>query len=261
MNLAQTQQAFSAWLRTGSSDAGMFDPNALPGVDIYQNNYRSQLASCLEDSFAITRQWIGGEAFHDAVVHHVERVPPSSWTLDAYPRDFPATLALRYPGDPEVAELATLELSLAEIFVGPDADPIEPKHVAQVDWNNATLRFTPSLDLQTMTTNACAIWTELNAERVPPPAEMLADPVALLIWRKAETPLFRILDSTEGRAVLLMRNGLPFQELCELMVDQMGDARAIELVGQWLGQWLADGLIIRVDQEKRVCAGNKTPFF
>ena len=66
------------------------------------------------------------------MVAHVARVPPSSWTLDAYPRDFPATLAPLYPDDPEVAELAVLELALAEAFVGADAaGPIAPTQAAR----------------------------------------------------------------------------------------------------------------------------------
>lgn len=243
MNLAQTQQAFSAWLRTGAPDAGMFDPNALLGLGIYQNNYRSQLASCLEDSFAITRQWIGGDTFHEAVVHHVERVPPSSWTLDAYPRDFPQTLALRCPDDPEVAELATLELALAEAFVAPDEDPVPAAEAAAADWDSAVLRLTPTLDLQPVTTNTFDICTALGHGATPPAAQLLACPASLLVWRQGETPLVRVVEQAETHALLAARNGLPFASLCAQLVDMEGAERGTALAGQWLGQWLADGLI------------------
>jgi hypothetical protein len=56
---------------------------------VHQNNYRLQLIACLTESFTYTRGWIGGEAFEAAAAAHIDRVPPSSWTLDAYPRDFP----------------------------------------------------------------------------------------------------------------------------------------------------------------------------
>ncbi len=120
MTLAQTQRDFSNWLHGGLTEGRMlFGESAQAGLGVYRNNFRAQLAGCLEESFERTRQWIGGEAFHEAVVRHVERVSPSSWTLDAYPRDFPATLALLYPDDPEVAQLAKLELALANAFVVP----------------------------------------------------------------------------------------------------------------------------------------------
>ncbi len=247
MNLAQTQQAFSAWLRTGASrDAARFGSRARPGLGIYQNNYRSQLVLCLEESFAVTRQWIGSDAFHDAVVHHVERVPPSSWTLDAYPRDFPQTLALRHPEDVEIAELAQLELSLAEAFVGPEKSPVSVERMAMVDWDDAVLRFTPTLDLQDIATNAPAIWTALVNEDMAPAAEYLPEPAALLVWRQDEAFRFRILDASEQRAILVMRNGMSFAALCALLVDDMGDEAGIETAGAWLGQWLADGLLTDV---------------
>ncbi len=244
MSLAQTQRAFSAWLQTGPTDDAMpFGSSAQPGLAIYQNNFRAQLADCLEDSFPQTRQWIGGEAFHDAVVHHVERVPPSSWTLDAYPRDFPATLALLYPDDPEVGELADLELALAEAFVGPDAEPLAAEHIVDVDWDRAILRFTPTLDLSPLTTNAPDIWTALTREEMPPAAALLREQAALMTWRQGEMSRFRIVDGAEQQGILLTRNGLPFAALCAQLVDEMGESEGVALGGAWLGSWLADGLL------------------
>lgn len=244
MSLAKTQRAFSVWLQTGATDAAMlFGPRAQPGLAIYQNNFRTQLADCLEDSFPQTRKWIGGEAFHDAIVRHVERVQPSSWTLDVYPRDFPATLALLYPDDSEVGELADLELALAEAFVGPDAEPLAAERIAQVDWDHAVLRFTPTLDLRPLTTNAPEIWTALTMEEMPPAAALLQEQAALMTWRQDEISRFRIIDSAEQRGILLTRNGLSFAALCAQLVDKMGESEGVALSGAWLGSWLTEGLV------------------
>ncbi|MDY7525197.1 DNA-binding domain-containing protein [Sphingomonas sp. 10B4] len=116
------QRDMRAWLVAADADAAnRYGSAAAAGLLVYQNTYRAQLVACLEESFVQTRAWVGGEAFHHAIVAHIERVPPTSWTLDAYPRDFPATLALLYPDDPEVAELAWIEYALGEAFVGPDS--------------------------------------------------------------------------------------------------------------------------------------------
>ncbi|GAO77500.1 putative DNA-binding domain-containing protein [Sphingopyxis sp. C-1] len=249
MSLAQTQRAFSAWLRTGATDDAIpFGSSAQPGMAIYQNNFRAQLADCLEDSFPQTRQWIGGEAFHDAVVHHVERVPPSSWTLDAYPRDFPATLALLYTDDPEVGELADLELGLAEAFVGPDAEQIAAVRIAQVDWDRAILRFTPTLDLRPLKTNAPDIWNALASKETPPAAMPSPKGAALMIWRQGETSRFRVIDGAEHQSILQTRNGLSFAALCAQLVDQMGETDGVAVCGAWLGTWLAEGLLTDIVQ-------------
>lgn len=244
MTLAQTQRDFTAWLQSGSpEDAARFGPRAAPGLAIYQNNVRAQLAGCLEESFERTRQWIGGEAFHDAVVAHVTRVPPSSWTLDAYPRDFPATLALLYPGDPEVAELAVLELALAMAFVGPDAEAVTAQQVAGIDWDRAILIFVPTLDLHPLTTNAPAIWTALAQDEPPPAAELLPEAATLLTWRNGEEAQFRAIDDSEEQAILCLRNGMTFAAMCEQIVRERGEEQGVALAGALLGQWLSDGLL------------------
>lgn len=249
MTLLDLQRDMRAWLvREDAGAAKRFGADAAPGLRVYQNNYRAQLAACLESSFARTRDWIGGEAFHHAVAAHVERVPPSSWTLDAYPRDFPVTLALLYPDDAEVAELAWLECALEEAFVAQDAQAIAAQQLEGVDWDRAILLFTPTLDLAPLSTNATAIWAALAADEVPPHAEMLPEAGAMLVWRSDQVSRFRAIDQIEEQALLAARAGRPFADLCEAMIAMHGQERGIAKAGQLLGQWLADGLVIGVEE-------------
>lgn len=247
MSLADLQRAFSASIQADVPTSGeCLGMSALPGLTIYQNNFRAQLAGCLEESFEKTRQWIGGDAFHEAVVHHVERVPPSSWTLDAYPRDFPNTLAILYPIDPEVSELAALERALADAFVGPDADRLAAERIATIDWDRAVLTFTSTLDILPLTTNAAAIWTALAEETVPPMGVLLPRAGALLIWRNDEASHFRAIDASEEQALMIMRGGMTFGQFCAGMVETLGEYDGVTIAGAWLGRWLADGLIIAI---------------
>jgi hypothetical protein len=248
MSLIELQRDMRAWLvAEDESAAARYGAPAAPGLRVYQNNYRAQLVACLE-SFERTRDWIGGEAFHRAVVAHIDRLPPSSWTLDAYGRDFPATLALLYPGDPEVAELAWLDMALDEAFVARDADALAADALGGVDWDRAVLQVTPSLDLADLTTNAPAIWSALVAGEVPPAAAPLPEPGALLVWRQDETPRFRAIDQYERQALLALRAGLPFARLCEAMVEALGEEAGIARTGAMLGQWLGDGLIVGIEE-------------
>lgn len=248
MTLLALQRDIRAWLVSDDAAAAeRLGAGAAPGLRIYQNNYRAQLVACLDDSFQRTRDWIGGEAFHQAVIAHVDRVPPSSWTLDAYPRDFPATLAMLYPDDPEIAELAWLDYALGEAFVGADADPLRPEDAAAIDWGQAVLSFTPTLDLADLTTNATAIWAALSAGEVPPALEMLPQPGAILVWRQDHVARFRAIDGDEQQALLSARAGMPFAALCEELVEALGEAAGIAAAGGYLGCWLGDGLIIAAE--------------
>jgi hypothetical protein len=249
MTLIELQRDLRAWLvRDDMAAAGRIGGGAGPGLRVYQNNYRAQLVACLEDSFARTRDWIGKEAFHQAVVVHVERVPPSGWTLDAYPRDFPATLALLYPDDPEVAELGWIECALGEAFVGSDAPAVATDGLGAIDWDRAVLHFTPTLDLGPLSTNVAAIWTALAAGEMPSAVELLPEPGAILVWRQDYVPRFRAIDQIEQQALLAARAGLSFANLCEAIVAAHGQEDGIARAGQLLGQWLADGLITDVEE-------------
>jgi hypothetical protein len=249
MSLIELQRDLRNWLiREDRWSARRLGDDAAPGLRVYLNNYRAQLVACLEDSFARTRDWIGDAAFRQSVIAHIERVPPSSWTLDAYTRDFPATLASLYPSDPDVAELAWIDCALGEAFVGPDAPATDASMLAAVDWDNAVLHFTPTLDLGDLSTNAPAIWTALAAGDVPPAVEFLPEAGAVLVWRHEQASRFRAIDQIERQALLAARGGLSFAGMCDGIVAMQGQDRGTVLAGQLLGQWLADGLITKVEE-------------
>ncbi|MCA1653740.1 MAG: DNA-binding domain-containing protein [Sphingomonadales bacterium] len=245
MTLLALQRDFRDWLHVGEDrQAACFPPSARPGLAVYQNNFRGQIAACLGESFPVTRSWLGGEAFHKAIVVHAERTPPSSWTLDAYPCDFPHTLGRLYPDDREVAELAWLELALAEAFVAADAVPISADALACIDWEHAVLELAPSLQIQPISTNAPAIWSALAGETSPPAAEQLTEPAALLIWRQGERSRFRTTDRAEADALSLIRSGSSFGALCTGLAEASDGDLATAAAASWLAQWITDELII-----------------
>jgi hypothetical protein len=247
MSLLAMQRDMRAWLARQDESAGAsLGADAAPGLRVHQNNYRTQLVACLTASFARTREWIGGGAFEQAAAEHIDRVPPSSWTLDAYARDFPATLAALFPADPEVAELAWIECAMGEAFVGPDVEPLAADVLSDVDWDNAVLGFAPTLDLAELTSNAPAIWSALAQVEVPPAAEQLDAGGAILVWRRGQASHFRAIDRVERQALLWAWAGMPFAQLCEAMVAAWGERGGIARAGALLGQWIADGLIVTV---------------
>jgi len=248
MSLIDLQRDMRTWLHVGDT-AGSRAPAMRAGLAVYQNNYRAQLIECLATSFPVTRDWLGEAAFRYAAADHIDAVPPSSWTLDAYPRDLPATLGRLYPDDPEVAELATFELALAEAFVAADADVIDTARLAGVDWDRAILRFVPSFDIHDVTSNAPALWSAIINGDPPPAAAMLPEPAGLLVWRKDDVSRFRTTDQTEVQAILRARAGAPFADLCTYLVNDLGEAEGVAAAGRWLGQWIGEGLITPIEGE------------
>jgi hypothetical protein len=244
MNLAALQRDFRSWLTVEASDAAArFGDHAEPGLAVYLNNYRSQLMACLGESFATVRAWLGEAAFDGAAASHIDRLPPHSWTLDAYALEFPDTIDALYPEDPEVGELAQLERDLGLAFVGQDAESPDLAALTQIDWNGAILEFVATFTLLRVRTNAGAIWSAINAGETPPAAAVLDAPAVIAIWRKDYSPTFRTLDSVEARAMFMVADGRTFGEICNDVAHEVGEIDGPKVAGILLGRWISEGLL------------------
>lgn len=241
MSLARLQLDMRAWLTDGSeASAARFAPEAQPGLIVYQNNYRAALMACLEESFDKTLAWIGSDRFRAAAAQHIDDRPPHSWSLDHYAAHFPHALAAQLPDEPEIAELATLELALTNSFIGADGDPLAVARLGEIDWDRAVLRWVPNAQLVTLATNAPAIWSALAAGEAPPAAAMLAEPATVLVWRQQHVACFRSLDGLEAVFAQEILSGMRFAQLCERLVAKCGADQGVATAGAWLGRWTAD---------------------
>lgn len=241
MSLIALQRDFRAAL------LGAADQVIEPGLAVYHNAYRVQLSDCLRETFPQLRKWLGDDEFIEAALAHIERVPPNSWTLGHYGEGLDATLSRLYPDDGEVAELAWLEWQLSLAFAGPDAGTPDAASLAATDWDNARLRFVPTLRSGIALTNAGAIWSALAADREPPAAEPLPEPATMIVWRNEFSPSFRTVDDREWNALERMLAGDTFGALCQDFVARLGPEDGVEAAGTMLGQWLRDGMIAEIE--------------
>jgi hypothetical protein len=222
MSLLDLQRDFQSWLKTESNEvAARFGEPSRAGLAVYLNNYRAQLLACLTESFPAVRAWIGDTAFEGAAATHVDRVPPSAWTLDEYGREFAETLDMIYPDDPEVAELARLEWNLAVAFVGLDATPVDPAALSDIDWENAIIHMVPTF------------------ARLPEPA-------SIAVWRKGFTPMFRTVTAEEATVFEQLRQKQRFGDICGDLVKRMGEEQGLALAGSMLRQWFTDRVIAAI---------------
>ncbi|MES2351748.1 MAG: DNA-binding domain-containing protein [Pseudomonadota bacterium] len=248
MMLADLQRDFQTWLVAAEPSASIgTDARAMAGLAVYQNNYRAQLVGCLEQSYPRLRAWIGEEAFRTAAITHIDRHPPHAWTLDAYADGFDRTLVALFPDNPDVYELAWIEHALSATFIAPDARPLALEGLAQVDWDKAVLSVAPSFMSAVAITNAEQIWSALWAEETPPESEMLARRVGLLVWRRGYTSCLKQVDALEHEALLRLQACGSFTELCDWLVERLGEAWGVTRAGELLASWLASELITGID--------------
>jgi hypothetical protein len=248
MSLLELQRQFRAHLLDDASpiaDQLQGDSPDL-GLAVYHHAYRAQLVACLCDTYEKLWAWLGDDAFQAAADRYVAAHPPQSWTLSDYGATFPTRLAELYPDDPEVAELASLDWALRRAFDGEDASPIGAADLAEVDWETARFRFTPTLQVFPIRTNCAAIWNALAIDATPPAATHLTEPAAIRVWRLELAPQFFSMDACEYDALARLQQGASFSELCAHLGETLGEEQAALTIGQFLGRWLQDGLVIAI---------------
>lgn len=250
MTLIELQNDFRSWLADASDDAASrLAGSERAGLDIYQNNYRAQLVSCLQQSYPQLRSWLGDEAFLYAARTHIDRYPPHAWTLDAYADDFGKTLLALYPDNPDLHELAWIELALSAAFVAPDAAPVALAALPAVDWDTARLRFTPSLQVARLTSNAADIWWAMHDGADRPEGRMLAQAGGVIAWRRGHISCLRTLEPLEYAALVHVHGDGSFNTMCDMLVDSLGESDGVARAGSLLAEWIGSELITGLDDE------------
>jgi len=244
MSLARMQQAFQAWLETGEgnrSDAAVLPPD--PGLAVYLNNYRGALVEVLEDSFPITRQWMGEDAFGIRVRSHIMRSPPSSWSLDHYPPTFAAALADDADLPVGTREIAAIEAALDAAFIAADRPELTRAALSELDWEAVALALPQGAAILRQTSNAAAIWAALDRGEEPPAAALHTRPVDLLVWRAQGQSCFRPLDADEGRVFAALALPQPLTGIFALLSEGISEQAAIARGGELLARWADEGSV------------------
>lgn len=253
--LREIQQRFLAGvaLDDAAAEALIVDDarvGAAKRLDIYRNNYRVSLTGALADHFERLHAYLGDDQFDAIASAYLAAHPSATRNLRYYGGEMPGFLARHFPNDAELAELAALDWALRHAFDAPDAPPLDAVRVGALGdgWIEARLALHPSARLLSMDHNSAAIWSALSAEDTPPELVALDPPVMVLVWRNDLQPQFRSVSAEEARALAVIEAGASFTGLSVRIIEELGEAAAMESLAAWLGQWLADGVLVSADQ-------------
>jgi uncharacterized protein (UPF0276 family) len=214
-------------------------------LHIYHHAYRMRLAEVLADSFARTAHFMGSDLFESEAIAFAVEQPPLLRSLGRYGAQFPAHLQQRYPGNPELNELAQLDWDLRACFDGPDVAALDAQAAAQDHaqaWVARLAPLHPSVRLRSVTTNAVALWNALDQDAEVPPVHTLAQPRSLAVWRKGQQPHFQSLEAGQDAFIACLARGCSILQACEELqgLPQLAQPNALAL---WLRQWWDDGLL------------------
>ncbi len=221
-------------------------------LGVYCNAYRDRLAEILGQDLESVARYLGEELFSHVAAGYIDTHPSDTRNARWFSRHAAGFLARTEPFArwPQVAELAAIEIALAEAFDAADATAFTLPDLTAIqpeDWAHLTFHSHPALRRLDVATNAFDIWQALQSGAVdsaPPAPELMDAPQALLIWRQHARSRLRVLSPAEARGLDALRDGATFAQACEVMALPANDVEALDAnqAVTCLAGWCASGL-------------------
>lgn len=257
--LRHLQRRFQSYLLDQSTDFEqdiVSTDEALAGhrLGAYYNAYRIRLIDCLKTDFSGLHKELGDEGFAEMALQYLKLYPsehPSVRWVGQHMVEF-----LQHSGQPEAeffAELAAFEWTQGLCFDAADNEHLFTlQEMAQIDpasWPQLTFQFQPSLRWLDLYWNVAPYWVALDNEQDLPKKQRGEYPLRWLMWRQNLSPHWRSLDVAEAWAIEAASQGANFAELCEGLLEWIGqDTVALSAAG-YLKQWISDGLVSNISTE------------
>lgn len=218
------------------------------GMRIYHRAYRERLSEVLADSYAKCALYVGTELFKELAYRYVDLYPPKQRNLGRYGAHFSALLAISYPENHELSDLAQLEWALRDVFDQEDVPawtlPAVQEAGAEACLQTWPIRH-PSMRLLPVRTNAMAIWRAIDADDDVPEVLRFEQVQNLAVWRKGLQPHFRSLEPAEAQFLQqLEHEGATIGAVAQ----QWGEEGRLEdpaTLANWLASWWSDELLRR----------------
>lgn len=279
MALRDTQRAIDRWLRAPEGvgkalrDEDAAHPDTPPGraaqrlselilgdsaldavgrLEIYANAYFHRIFGVLQSDFPALEAHLGPELFSDLVTSYLlvepSRHPSLRYAgarLAVFLEEHEAAERLRERA-PWASELAHLEWSRSAVFDAVDGRVLEQSALAQLapeEFGTLDLRLGQWVQRANYDYPVADLWRAAIRGELTESVDPAARSMLVLIWRKNEEPVHRILEEDEAAALDRAQDGIRFDALCAFAATRVDENDAPALAAGWLAQWLGDGLL------------------
>jgi hypothetical protein len=214
---------------------------------VYRIAYRARLRAALRDNFEVLPLVMGDDAFDALANAYIDAHPSQHYSL----RWFGHLLCEFMIGHgelvdhPALVDLAQLQWALRHAFDAASAELLTTADLAAVpaeQW--AALRFTlhPSVQRLDLQWAVGPIWHALKSgptEMGPP------EPLdhALMVWRLGMNTRWKSLSNTEAEFVKGLQAHGTFGQVCESLVERVGEEEAAATAVAHLSELLTSGVI------------------
>lgn len=257
-DLRSLQCRFQNYLIGASDDieADIFstaDALAEHRLGAYFNAYRIRLIDALAVDYSALKKYLGAEAFENLALEYLQTHPSSQPSIRWFGKDLAEFISRDY-GHKEsefLNELASFEWSKGLIF-----DAKDESHLFQLDdmaqvpptsWQDIRIRFKPAIRYLDLYWNVCPYYVALDKGESLPEKHRHEYPQRWLIWRKNKDSFWRSLEVHEAWAFESANQGVNFAELCEGLLEWIGEKQVALTAAGFLKQWISDELICEIN--------------
>ncbi len=150
-----------------------------------------------------------------------------------------------------LAELANFEWTQGLCFDAADSQRIfslqDMAIIAPESWPMLSFQFHPSVRWLDLNWNAPPYWVALDNNETTPEKLSEDNPTRWLMWRRNNQPNWRSLEVTEAWSIEAAKNGANFAEICEGLLEWLGEESIAITAAGFLKQWINDELIVNIN--------------
>ena len=219
-------------------------------LGVYQNAYVSRLFDALAEDCEKLAALLGDQQFDVVARHYITANPSRSPNLRWFGQAFPEFLRAISPycESSVLAELATLESALNDVFDAEDAPRLELQELAEIapeHWPDLSFESHPAVRRFDHGTNAVEIWRALDADSAPPEPADLDEPINLIAFRPEFTARFREMSPAEATIWDAAAAGARFADICELLEAYDNTDDAAPAAAGFLRGWIEAGFLTK----------------
>jgi hypothetical protein len=216
-------------------------------LTVYRHGYRIRLHDALKAEFA-GLQCMAGRHFNALLNQYVAAHPSTHYNIRWHGAGLAAFLdyAMPWRDKPQLGEMARLDWAISTAFDAADESCMsiaDLSGVAPDAWAGLQLVLLRNLQVITCNHNTDAFRRAGDRGDTRPRLRSLSRPREFLVWRKATTVHYRLLEEDEWEVLGAAILGEPFAALCGRLAEYHGEEATMSRMVTLLQSWLEAGLI------------------
>lgn len=220
---------------------------------VYADAYFLRLRDTLAADFPAVSRFLGAERFRRLAADYLTVHPSTSTHIEDLGDDLPRFLA-GHPFSrehPFLPDLAQLEWSVLESLYADRFPPLRPDALQRIPpeaWARARLGLDPTVRLLALGWPVDRLWERRFKGRLP--RVLKPGPRRLLVYRDDDWVQARALDQEAFLTLTRIQEGKTLGDICAELETAAQGGGDLPLA-QWLGDWVRDGVLKRVDAPAR----------